>query len=62
MGDPGLRLGMTCGETLRRQFGRDMRLRPMQQLFICCRLALLVEEVAKRIALDETRPVLGRSI
>ncbi len=62
MGDPGLRLGVTGGEPLRRQFGRDMRLRPMQQFFVCRRLSLLVEEVANRIAVDEARPILGRGV
>jgi hypothetical protein len=61
-GDTGLRLGVTGGEPLRRQFGRNMRLHPMQQLFICRWLPLLVEEVANRIAVDEARPVLGRGI
>ena len=62
MGDPGLRLGVTGGEPLRRQFGRDMRLRAMQQLFIGRRLPLLVEEVANPVAVDEARPILGRSV
>src|ERR1700730_8152761 len=62
MGDPGLSLGVTRREPLRRQFGRNMRLRPMQQLFICRWLPLFVEEVANRITVDEARPVLGRSI
>ena len=62
MGDPGLRLGMAGGEPLRCQFGCDMRLRSIQQLFVCRRLPLFVEEVANRVAIDEARPILGRGV
>ena len=61
-GDARLRLGVTRREPLGRQLGRDVRLRPGQQLVVGRRPALLVEKVANPVAIDKPRPILRRGV
>jgi len=57
---PGLCLRVTGGKPLGGQLGGDVRLGLAQQFLVGRRVSLLVEKFAKRVAIDEPRPVIGR--